>query len=176
MGYLAVVPGSLRAQSFNRSLASTVLSLPDTRLVLPDGLPLFSQDFERKDEEPDCPPAQEFRSALRGAQAVLLCTPEYDGYPSGVMVNALNWCSRPPEWPLFEKPVGVISASPSARSGRRAQHHIREILSNMGARLFEPMLCVDARSGFDDEGQLTDPEIRDRVLASAEALLAFSAS
>ena len=174
MTHLAVMPGSLRRHSFNRGVAEACLSLAPcpSQLVLPDHLPLFSQDYEIKGQEPDCTPARELRQSLRQADGVVIATPEYDGYPSGVIVNALNWCSRPPEWPLNHKPVMVVSTSPSPRAGRRAQHHIREILGAMGAQLFEPALCLDASEGFTEQGI---PDSQAITASLEQSLLSFVA-
>lgn len=159
---LCVLAGSLRSGSCNRGVAR-VLVAAGAEPVDIDDLPLFSQDYERRDREPSCAAAQRLRMQLRSADGVLLVTPEYDSYPSGVMINAMNWCSRPPDWPLNRKPVAVLSASTGARGGRRAQHHLRQMLERMGARLVEPMLCIDARQGFDQDGSVVDPAIKQAV-------------
>lgn len=169
-----VIVGSLRQGSYNRGLAEACQQIAGGQVLDLAALPLFSQDYEREGQEPDCAPARELRGAVRDSKATVLITPEYDGYPSGAMLNAINWCSREPQRPFLDKPVMVLSASPSMRGGRRAQHHLREMMEKIGARVLEPMLCVSTREGFDSEGRLLDDRVRGEIACQLEALSALA--
>src|SRR5262245_3938395 len=93
--------GSLRAGSYNRALLRAATSL------LPDGMeietaeisaiPLFDADVEAQGMPP---PVREIRSRIAAADAILIATPEYNYSIPGVLKNALDWISRPPDPPL----------------------------------------------------------------------------
>ncbi|MCY7304301.1 MAG: NAD(P)H-dependent oxidoreductase [Thermoleophilia bacterium] len=76
------------------------------------------------------------RSAVAGADAVLIATPEYNGSIPGTLKNALDWGSRPGATNAFRgQPVAVIGASPGAFGGVWAHEETRKILGIMGARV-----------------------------------------
>jgi chromate reductase len=131
------IAGSLRAGSVNAQLLQLAAeTLPDgVELAVWEGLreiPPFDQDTE---ETPSVAVAG-FRSAVAGADAVLIATPEYNGSIPGTLKNALDWGSRPGATNAFRgKPVAVIGASPGAFGGVWAHEETRKILGIMGARV-----------------------------------------
>lgn len=156
---LAVIPCSLRRASANRGLArAAVAAAPDiAKLLLIDDLPLFSEDHELEGGEPTLEEAARLRASVRGADAVLLCTPEYDAYPPAMTINLLNWLSREPDPPLKGKQVAVAGAAAGFRGSRRSQAHVRQILETMGARTIERHFYVQIGDRFDANGNLVDP-------------------
>ena len=160
--------GSLRRRSFNRALIAAAAEVAPSGLSIESieigGLPFYDADLEA---EGDPPAVVEFKSALAGAEGVLIATPEYnDGIP-GVLTNALDWGSRlPGRSPLAGKPTMVMGASPSQVGTARAQLHLRQVLSHVQARVLPPpeLLVARAHERFDAELRLTDEGTR-RLLA-----------
>jgi chromate reductase len=133
-------------------------------------LPLYNQDVE---DAGDPPSVVALKDVIRLADALLIATPEYNNGMSGVLKNAIDWASRPHgNNVLRNKPVAVIGASPSAGATARAQQQVREAMVFTGACVMpEPELLIGAAlDKFDDHGNLTDGELRDRVVAVAAAL------
>jgi len=92
---IAVLIGSLRRESLNRKMAHVLIGLaPDTlqtEIVQIGELPLYNQDLEEQ-----VPPTwSAFREQMRGGQAVLFVTPEYNRSVPAVLKNALDVGSRP---------------------------------------------------------------------------------
>ena len=133
------IAGSLRSGSVNAQLLQLAAeTLPDgVELAVWEGLreiPPFDQDTE---ETPSVAVAG-FRSAVAGADAVLIATPEYNGSIPGTLKNALDWGSRPGATNVFRgKPVAVIGASPGAFGGVWAHEETRKVLGIMGARVVD---------------------------------------
>ena len=131
------IAGSLRSGSVNAQLLHLAAdTLPDgVELAVWEGLrevPPFDQDTE---ETPSVAVAG-LRSAVAGADAVLIATPEYNGSIPGTLKNALDWGSRPGATNVFRgKPVAVIGASPGAFGGVWAHEETRKVLGIMGARV-----------------------------------------
>lgn len=127
---------SLRTDSFNRRLAGSITAALPEDLVL-DEFDLATIPYFNEDDEAD--PAGSiiaFREAIEAASVVLISTPEYNGSMPGLLKNALDWASRPHRRGAFvDKPVAVVSASPSPGGGRRAHAQVVELLTSAGAQV-----------------------------------------
>jgi len=167
------IAGSLRHGSYNRAL------LREAELLAPRGveveqfdlryLPLFDADVEAAGDPPE---VRELKEAIRGADALLIATPEYNRGTSGVLKNAIDWASRPPFGsPLTGKAVAIMGAG--GRNGTaRAQAQVRDALAFPRAKVLEEHVLVPlAWEHFDEQGH-PDDEVRERVRGLVEALAA----
>ncbi len=151
--------GSLRKGSYNRALlrAAEELLPSGMRLETFDlaPIPLYDEDVKQQGF-PE--PVQRFREAIRKADALLIATPEYNYSAPGVLKNALDWASRPPEQPFAGKPVAIMGATTSLWGTVRAQLHLRQsfVAVNMHALNKPEVLIANAKDKFDAEGKLTD--------------------
>ncbi len=156
--------GSLRKDSFNRALlrAASELLPADTTLEIYDiaGIPEYNDDVRLGTGYPDT--AAKFRAAIAAADALLFVTPEYNYSIPGVLKNAIDWASRPPEPPLVGKPCAVMSASPSILGGARAQYHLRQVFvfNDMFPINKPEVIVAQAAQKFDESGKLTDETTR----------------
>lgn len=121
--------GSLRKLSYNRALVSAAVELapPGMRIVPFDRLgelPLYNADLDVQDG-PE--PVEALKAAIRGANALLFSTPEYNYGIPAPLKNAVDWASRPPTTtPLKSKPALIIGASTGAGGTVRAQAALRQ--------------------------------------------------
>ena len=121
--------GSLRKGSYNRALLRAAVELaPEAmEITLFDlaMIPLYNQDVE---DEGDPEPVKAFKHAIGDADALLICTPEYNFSIPGVLKNALDWASRPAKaTPLYGKPVTVMGASTGAFGTARCQMALQNL-------------------------------------------------
>lgn len=168
------ISGSLRKDSYNSMLleAAAELMPPGMSLEIFDlaDLPMYNPD----DEKPFPQAVLEFRTRLAQADAVLIATPEYNSSISAALKNAIDWASRPPKQPLNGKPVAIMGASTGNFGTLRAQLHLRQILTHVGALpLGKPEVLVGrAEQAFDADGYLVDKVargfLRDMLVALAE--------
>jgi chromate reductase, NAD(P)H dehydrogenase (quinone) len=171
------ISGSLRTDSFNTRLVRAA------RELAPDGmtidmtdlapLPLYNDDVRAA----GYPPAvAAFREAIRAADALLIATPEYNYSVSGVLKNAIDWASRPPDQPLAGKPLAIMGASGGLSGTMRAQYHLRQIAVFVDLLpLNKPEVMVrSAADKFDASGALTDEDTRIHVRKLLEALAAWT--
>jgi chromate reductase, NAD(P)H dehydrogenase (quinone) len=103
-----------------------------------------------------------FRDKLAQADAILIATLEYNSSITGALKNALDWASRSPQPPLQGKPAAIMGASTGNFGTLRAQLHLRQILTHVGALpLGKPeVLVARAKLVFDAEGKLVDAATR----------------
>jgi len=153
------ISGSLRVHSYNSAALRTVES------VLPDGmtfeiaslasLPFYSADVEQRGF-PDS--VRELREKVGAADALIFASPEYNFSVSGVLKNALEWLSRPPDSPANGKPCAVFGASVSPLGTARGQVHFRHICVSLNMiPINAPHVDItSAKTKFDDNGDLND--------------------
>lgn len=178
MTRILAVPGALRRASMNHGLARAAAE------VAPDGIdvvvhPLHDVPLYDADVEAAGLPAGvvALREAVGAADALLLCTPEYNSSLPGVLKNALDWLSRPPRpTPLDGLPVALAGASPGGFGTIRSQTHARQVLQFTGALVLpRPELFVSrAAPLFAEDGTLTDADTRERLAALLGALDAWT--
>ncbi|MEW1655876.1 NAD(P)H-dependent oxidoreductase [Streptomyces sp. NPDC093707] len=130
MPRLLALSGSLRARSSNGAVLRSALELFDGPTATADigALPHFNPDLDGEDATPPAPVAA-LRTAVAGADALLVVSPEYAHGVPGVLKNALDWLVSSGE--CVGKPVAVITASPSPTGGDHANAQLRETLRMM---------------------------------------------
>jgi chromate reductase len=151
--------GSFRKGSFNRKAlrAAQKLAPPEMRLVEHDlrPIPFYDADVEA---EGFPAPVEALREAARRADGILLVTPEYNHSFTAIIKNAVDWISRPPDQAWADKPVAIMSASPSLVGGIRAQIGLRQCFVGIKARVLgaPEVIITHANTKFDEVGELTD--------------------
>ena len=168
------ISGSLRKASYNTALLHAALDLMPPGMMLEifdlSLLPMFNQDFEKPFPEA----VVAFRDKIAQADALLIATPEYNSSITGALKNALDWASRSPQPPLNGKPVAIMGASTGNFGTLRAQLHLRQILTHVGALpLGKPeVLVARAEQAFDADRKLIDASgrgfLRDLLIALAK--------
>ncbi|MDS9873741.1 NAD(P)H-dependent oxidoreductase [Pseudomonas protegens] len=156
---VAVLVGSLRKQSLNRKVALALAELAPASLQLDiveiGDLPLYNEDIDAT------PPAAytRFREQIRGADAVLFVTPEYNRSVPAALKNAIDVGSRPYGKSAWSgKPGAVISVSPGAIGGFGANHHLRQslVFLNVPCMQQPEAYLGGAGSAFDEAGKLSE--------------------
>lgn len=164
------IAGSLRRKSYNMALlrAATELAPPGMTIEIYGRLgdiPLYNEDV-REVARPE--PVVHIDEAVRAADGILIATPEYNYSVPGVLKNAIDWVSRPPQTsPLRNKPAAIMSASTGISGGMRAQLHLRQsfVFTETPAMLRPEVIVPKAAERFDDQGRLTDESTR-KLIAS----------
>lgn len=185
---LLIIPGSVRKGSLNRKLAAAAAAKAraagietmefDLREL---NLPVYDGDIEAASGIPDG--AHRLQRALLDCDAVLIVTPEYNGFPTPLVINAFDWLSRIPETTsrpsglaaTANKPAGLMSASPGALGGLRAMNFLRQYLQMAFAMIVAPQQFALSRANdaFDEAGALKDAKAAqsvDKVLAALNHL------
>jgi chromate reductase len=170
--------GSLRKGSLNRMLLRAAVELAPPNMTIETfdlrDIPLYDGDVEAQG---DPPPVVAFKAAIRAADALLIATPEYNYGVPGVLKNAIDWASRPPNKSVLnDKPAAIMGASPGGFGTTRAQLQLRQAFCfTRTLPLQQPeVLLARAADKFDGEGRLTDEKTREFVRALLVALAAWT--
>jgi len=155
--------GSLRKGSYNAALLAAAADLLPEGMTLEtfdlSPIPLYNDDV-RAEGYPES--ARVFRERITASDALLIVTPEYNFSIPGVLKNALDWASRPPDPPLKGKPAALMGASTGIFGTGRAQLHLRHVCvyTNMLPVNKPEVLVARAQEKFDGQGRLMDENTR----------------
>jgi NAD(P)H-dependent FMN reductase len=170
---VAVLVGSLRADSLNRRIAEALRDQAPDGVVLDlvDGLnevPFYEESLDA-DTVPEA--AAALRARVAGADAVLAVTPEYNGTMPAVLNNAIDWLSRPyGAGAITGKPFGVIGATPTPYGGKWAHADAQRSAGIAGAAVVAEAVVSQSALEVD---VLTDADVLGRFQAVVDALLAY---
>ncbi len=160
--------GSLRRASFNAGLLRAAVDVaPDGVTIKPGsihGVPLYDADEESANGLPGA--VETLHAELKAADGLLMVTPEYNNGVPGVFKNAIDWMSRGDGLGYFRgKPVAVIGASPGSFGTILSQDHWLPVLRTLRTKPWlEGRLMVSrAKNLFDDDGNLTDEDTRNKL-------------
>jgi chromate reductase len=173
---ILAIAGSLRRNSYNAAAlrAADQIAPPAMQIAIFDigSIPLYNEDI-RTTHLPSY--VADLRAQVKQADGVLIATPEYNYSVPGVLKNALDWASRPPDQPFDQKPVAIIGASPSPMGSSRAQYHLRQILGGLNAFVMPKpeVIIAHASQRFDIQGQLIDEATREALRKHLEAFANF---
>jgi len=160
------ISGSLRKSSYNTALLTAASELLPEDMTLEtcdlSPIPLYNEDV-RSLGYPKA--VKEFRDRIAASDALLIATPEYNYSIPGVLKNAIDWASRPPDYPLDGKPAAIMGASTGSFGTVRAQMHLRHVCvgCNMLPLNDPEVLMMRAQEKFDARGRLTDETTRGLV-------------
>lgn len=171
--------GSLRAGSMNRFL------MEEAGRLLPEGwewqiadyrsFPLYDADLEAR----SYPMAVLVcKGLMAAADALLLVTPEYNNGVPGVLKNAIDWLSRPPQDArrvFGDLPVALAGVSAGGFGTVLSQAAWLPTLRTLGMRLYsERAVLVSRGNDRFTEGRLTDDETRERLRKLVEGFAAYA--
>jgi NAD(P)H-dependent FMN reductase len=170
---ILLLSGSVRAGSTNETMLRTAADLaPDAGAdaVFYSGLgtlPHFNPDL---DTDPLPGPVAELRAAIAGADALLICTPEYAGTLPGSFKNLLDWTVGGTE--ISAKPTAWVNAANPGRGGG-AIATLRTVLAYTDAAVVEDACAtIPFRSDMvGPDGIIVDAGVREQVAEVLERLL-----
>lgn len=180
---LLAISGSSRKDSVNgKLLAAAVRSVRASGAEVAEitqldlralALPIYDGDLEDSAGLPAGCLA--LKQALREHDALLVASPEYNGFFSPLLKNAIDWASRPQEGvpsPFTGKVAALLAASPGALGGIRGLPAVRLLLSNLGVLVTPGQMSLpNAPGAFDDAGQLVSVQQREMLARVVEELL-----
>ena len=171
--------GSLRKGSYNAMVQRLLPSLaPEGMKVMPAPsfaeFPLYNADIQNSTGFPA--PVNTLADAIRSADGVIFCSPEYNFTIPGGLKNAIDWVSRLPNQPFAGKPIALLSASQGPLGGGRVQYDLRRAMVFLDAfTLNKPEVFIGAAAAKFDEktGELKDETARSLIKQQLAAFEKF---
>ncbi|GGY44631.1 NAD(P)H-dependent oxidoreductase [Pseudoduganella sp. SL102] len=164
---VAVLVGSLRKESLTRKYAQAVISMLPPSLegeLVELDMPLYNQDLDDANTPAEAWTA--FRDKLKGADAVLFFTPEYNRTISGALKNAIDVGSRPWGHSVWDgKPAAVVSQSPGAQGGFGANHNTRQAVVFLNVPVMPaPELYIGGSPNYlGEDGSINNDQTRELI-------------
>jgi len=116
----------------------------------------------------------DLKAAIRAADAVIFCSPEYNYSIPGHLKNVIDWASRPYGDSAWEgKPAAIMGASIGAIATARMQYHLRQVMVFLDMHpLNRPEVMIGSCGDkYDADGRLTDEDTRQHIRKLLEALV-----
>jgi chromate reductase len=122
-------------------------------------IPLYDEDVRAQGFPP---PVETLRRQIAEADALLFSCPEYNYSMTGVLKNAIDWASRPPDQPFAGKPCAILGAAAGMAGSARAQYDLRRAMVFLDMHpLNKPEVLIgQAQTKFDENGKLNDEAAR----------------
>src|SRR6266849_7125366 len=173
--------GSLRKGSYNAMVQRALPALAPEGMSLKPApsfaeFPIYNADIQNSTGFPA--PVNALADAIRAADGVVFCSPEYNfGIPGGFK-NAIDWVSRLPNQPFAGKPIALQSASPGPLGGGRVQYDLRRAMVFLDAfTLNKPEIFIgNCASKLDEKtGEIKDEATRGFIKQQLAAFATFIA-
>ena len=142
-------------------------------------MPIFSEDLEAEGVPESVSSLKKLAIEHDG---YLIASPEYNGSISPLLKNTIDWLSRKhgdeAHMAAYNgKIAAVMAASPGGLGGIRALPHLRYILEGIGVMVVPETIALGSSyQAFDDNGNLKDEGMQQRVVAMAKRLMEVTSS
>ena len=181
---ILVIPGSLRAKSYNgrlAALATKELTLADadvTRISLLDfPLPIYDADLAEKSGPPHN--AVKLKQMMSAHQGVFFASPEYNASITPLIKNTIDWISAvrergEPALAAYQNRVFALGGASPGRSGAlQSLLALRQVLA-VGCRalvIAEQVSVPNAEQAFDEMDELKDARTAGQLKLVARKLI-----
>lgn len=173
------ISGSLRQGSYNTALlrAAAASAGPDVEfeVVTLHGIPLYDGELEAQGM-PHAVTA--LKDSIVASDGLIIATPEYNGSVPGVLKNAFDWLSRPPQdmtRVFADRPLALAGASPGGFGTVLAQNAWLPVLKALGVRQWSGgrLLVSRAHKSIGDDGIVDDEDLQKQLREFVAGFAAF---
>lgn len=179
---IAILPGSLRKESWNKKLGHAVermLQAHGHEVLFCDlktfEIPLYDGDLEDSSGIPNG--VKELDEKIKFCDGLIVVTPEYNGSIPGVLKNAVDWLSRMKPHCFHDRQVLLLGASPGPLGAVRSLWHSRQPFAVLAAHVYPTVYGLGkANQAFNEQGDLSDSEVEKKVSELVLKFVAFACS
>ena len=176
------ISGSIRKESYNTLLIKETQKISEDLLenqmhisIYPlNDIPLYNNDLENEFQFPQ--EVEKFRDLIRDSDALLISSPEYNGFVSGVLKNALDWASRKDNHttrPLEDKAVAIIGAGGGSGT-KNSQKNLQSILKHTKSIIIDnTYVGIEHTWKYINNNQINDIVILDKLTAVAKDIYKY---
>jgi chromate reductase len=137
-------------------------------------LPIYNDDIEAIGI-PE--PVEQLKRMIEESDVILIASPEYNYAVSGVLKNAIDWCSRGKKNAWGGKWAAIFGASTGPMGTVRGQFALRLILTSVNMNLLpQPQVFISlADHAFSPDGLLMQSNQKDRLRRLVEKTIEAAA-
>ncbi|MBJ6359837.1 NADPH-dependent FMN reductase [Paenibacillus sp. GCM10012307] len=171
---IAILAGGNRQQATSTLLARYVKKVVEQRSYEVDLIDLHKEPLPfYSPDNGDVPPAvQRLQSTVKGADAVVLSTPEYHGSLSGVLKNALDFLN----FEHFDGKLVLVCSSAGGSVGTSSLTQLQTIVRNLhGINSPEWISIGGQQRNFGEDGEPGTEEVKARIQRTVDFFLALAA-
>lgn len=169
--HVVALCGSLRDASKTRIALREVLDAARLAGATTDLVDLRSFDLPPFDPDGrEAGDAAEIKRIADEADAVVLGTPNYHGSYSAPLKNALDYCGRDE----FEGTTVGLLVVAGGEFPTPALEHLRTVARTLNAWTLPTQVAIPSAYSMAEEGEISDPDIAERVAALGEQLAAYA--
>lgn len=172
--------GSLRKDSLNKKLCHVVESIVQNNKLgdisfcdlQPLQIPVYDGDIESTTGVPEG--IKKLGQMITDAQAVIICTPEYNGSMPGSLKNTVDWLSRQKPVSLSGKHILILAASPGGLGGVRSLWHSRQPFEVLNAHVYPEMAGIaKAHENISADNKIVDPKLGQNLERVVKEFIAY---
>lgn len=176
MARIVTFSGSVRVGSINTAVVNSAASLVaaaghdiDAIDLGAAQLPIYDGDIQENHGVPMA--AEAMAARIAAADGVLIGSPEYNGGPSPLLKNTIDWVTRV-EMTLFAgKRIGLLAASPGGGGGAHGLGILTQIFTYMQCDLHDETFTLPKAFEVIADGNLTGDDA-DRLSAWVDSYVA----
>jgi NAD(P)H-dependent FMN reductase len=163
---ILLVPGSLRQNSFNKSLARHIQKSQSLKAEFEifeiNEVPMFNEDIEENLPEV----VINLIESIKSSDGMIIITPEYNNSLPAPIRNVIHWLSRKYSKPyILNKPLGIAGVSDGGFGTVRAQHELLQLAVVVGFKVdAQHRLPISkAYDVFNEDGEIVDEDIKTKI-------------
>jgi len=183
---ILVFAGSTRSGAYSGKVADcaqkelAIQGADVTRISLVDyPLPIMNEDLQEQEGIPQN--AVKLARLFDAHDALMICTPEYNGGMPPLVKNTIDWVSRVSKdgaktlKPYSGKVVGICSSSDGHFAGIRSAAQLRAVLAHLQMEVIAPQVSVpNAGQAFDDNGEFKEERLRKGMTRACSTLIEYA--
>mgnify|MGYP001825698686 FL=1 len=168
---VAVILGSVRPDNYTAKAAALVVDELRSRGVHVDVIDPGEMNLPMPGTG-STPDAERMQEIVRGATALVLCTPEYHGGLSSVIKLVIENMGFPSA--MSGKPVALLGVAAGRIGAIKSLEMLRSICSHVGCLVLPaPVSVANVQKEFNAEGDAVDPAVEKAVRGVATTLLDY---
>ena len=172
---IKAISGSFRDKSYNKMALKYIVqgaeeAGADVEIIdLRDfQMPIYDEDID-KAGKPEV--VLKLKEKLSEAKGLIICTPEYNHSLPGGFKNVIDWLSRFKDQPFKGKWIALAGASTSSWGTVRAQLAFLPVFRTLAAHVLPTQIYLPlAQNTFDENGNITDEAVKNKLIALGKEL------
>lgn len=173
---IKAIAGSFRKKSYNKMALKYMVqgakeAGADVEIIdLNDYLmPIYDEDTDKAGKPEN---VLKLKEKLAEAKGILIATPEYNHSLPGGFKNVIDWLSRFKDQPFKGKWIALGGASTSSWGTVRAQLALLPVFRVLAAHVLPTQIYMPlAQNLFDDEGNIKDEAVKNKLIALGKELV-----